>query len=119
MQRINILRRRYYRCCPSSLGCRAAVAFSTAAAVSFSMILERFVLAYSCDPCESRFLGIPRQLLAAVVVGRHATLLVFETNVHSALTGGIVYMKDCAAEGGLHVRFVATAAVLQLTACTS
>ena len=40
-------------------------------------------------------------------------LLVFKMCVHSALTGGIVYRNDCAAEGGLHVWFVLT--LLQLT----
>ena len=51
---------------------RAAVAFPTAAAVAFSTIFDRFVLAYSCDPCDSRLLVISTLLLAAVV-GRHAT----------------------------------------------
>ena len=82
-------------------------------------MFERFVLAYSCNPCKSRFLGILRLLLAAVAVGQaYDFLLVFEENVHFTLTGSIVEMKDCAAEEGLQVRFVASAAVLQLTACT-
>ena len=57
-------------------------------------------------------------MLAALVVSRHATFYSYlKKNVHSALTGAIVEMNDCAAEGGLHAinRLLATAAVLQLT----